>query len=107
MKKMTTIMLAAVAVVLTATSGCNVSDSRKESAAARWEQTMNQARLDAARQSLGDGRYDYAQRVLEPCMKSGKSVQDAEKLMAQIQAAHQAYAQLSTYRDADSKERAY
>jgi len=107
MKKMTTIMLAAVAVVLTATSGCNVSSSRKESAAARWEQTMSQVRLDAARESLANGRYDYAQRVLEPCMNSADNHQDAEKLMAQIQAAHQAYAQLSSYRDADGKERAY
>ncbi len=108
MKKMTTIiMLAGAVVVLTAASGCDVSSSRKQSAAARWEHKMEQVRLETARQSLANGRFEYAQRVLEPCMNSAEKHDDAEKLMAQIQAAHQAYAQLNSYREDSSKERAY
>lgn len=99
MRKLTTIMvLIAAAVVLTAVSGCSCNN-KQSAAEARWERTMESARLDAARQSLAQGRYEYAKRVLEPCVNSPQKNQDAEKLMVEIQAAHQVYAQLSTYRN--------
>jgi Tfp pilus assembly protein PilF len=107
MRNITIILLVAAALVLTVASGCDVGGSRKQGAAVRWEQTMDQVRLDAARESLAQGRYEYARKVLEPCMKSPCKQQDAERLMAKIEEAHQVYAQLSSYRDSDNKERAY
>jgi Tfp pilus assembly protein PilF len=110
-KTMTTktliIMAATAAVVLTAAFGCDVGGARKQGAISRWEQTMEQVRLDAARESLAQGHYAYARKVLEPCMKSERSHEDAERLMAQIQAADQMYAQLASYREQNEQDQAY
>lgn len=107
MRNITIILLAVSALVLAVASGCDVGGSRKQGAAMRWEQTMDQVRLDAARESLAQGRLEYARKVLEPCMKSPQKHQDAERLMVKIEEAHRVYAQLSSYRDDESKERAY
>jgi hypothetical protein len=107
MRNITTILLVTAAFAALAVSGCDVGGSRKHGAATRWEQTMEQVRLDAARESLAQGRYEYARKVLEPCMNSPRKHQDAEQLMVKIEAAHQVYAQLSSYRDDDNKDRAY
>ncbi len=101
------IMAATAAVVLTAAFGCDVGGARKQGAISRWEQTMEQVRLDAARESLAQGHYAYARKVLEPCMKSERSHEDAERLMAQIQAADQMYAQLASYREQNEQDQAY
>lgn len=106
MKTMLFLMLAA-ALILTTACGCDVGTARKQGAAARWEETIEQVRLEAARESLAQGRYDYARKALEPCLKSERNHQDAERLMAQIQAADQVYAQMADYRDEDNQERAY
>ena len=98
MRKLTTIiMLIAAVVLLAAVSGCTCGN-KQSAAEARWERTMETVRLDAARQSLAQGNYEYAKRVLAPCVNLPQKNHDAEKLMAEIQAAHQVYAQLSTYR---------
>jgi len=89
----TTLNILLTAALLMLAVGCD-SGSRKQSVQLRWEETMDEVRLQAARQSLAEGRYDYAQRVLEPCKNK-----DAEKLMAEIKAARQMFAQLSTARD--------
>jgi hypothetical protein len=57
---------------------------------------MDQARLDAARQSMAQGHFEYARKVLEPCIHSPQAVQDAEKLLMEIQSAQQIYAQLAS-----------
>lgn len=108
MKKLTTILFAAFVLVLIAAAGCDVNASRKQSAQKRFEESMNQARMEAARQSLAQGRYAYARKVLEPCLNSARQHDDAERLMARIQAVDQVYAQLNAYRNADDDgERAY
>jgi Tfp pilus assembly protein PilF len=97
MKTFTHILLAAGVLALAAV-GCD-NGGRKQSAQLRWEEKMDNVRIEAARQSLAQGRYEYAQRVLEPCMRSEDTSKDAEKLMTEIKAAHQMYAQLSVQRD--------
>ena len=59
-----TIMIIALVSVLMFVSGC-LESSRKESAQLRWQRTMDQARVQAAQQSLEDGRLAYAERILE------------------------------------------
>lgn len=96
MKRLMTLLLIAMVAMLT-TAGCN--GGRKASAQSRWEETMDEARVEAARQSMAEGRYEYAQRVLEPCIRSdGRHQEDAEQLMTQIQM----FAQLSTARNGGS-----
>ena len=59
-----TIMIIALVSVLMFVSGC-LESNRKESAQLRWQRTMDQARLEAAQQSLDEGRLAYAGRILE------------------------------------------
>ena len=91
------LMLIAVVVTLTVLTGCTY-DSKVSASELRWQHTMEQARLDAARQSLAQGQFEYAKKVLEPCINSPKTGQDAEKLFMEIQAAQQVYAQLTASR---------
>ncbi|HDS84473.1 MAG TPA: hypothetical protein ENN97_04675 [Phycisphaerales bacterium] len=108
MKSTTTTLFAIAAAVLLTMAGCDMSASRKQGAQMRFEETMDQARLETARRSLAEGRYAYARKVLEPCLNSPRRHDDAEQLMAQIQTAHQVYAQLNAYRqDSDDSERVY
>lgn len=104
--KAISILLGAALVVL-ATTGCDVSQSRKQSAEARWALHMEQVRLEAADQSLAEGRYEYAQRVLEPCVESPRHRHQAKRLMSRIEAERQVYAQMSSYRDDQEQERVY
>ena len=108
MKTTTTTLFAIVAAVLLMIAGCDMSASRKQGAQMRFEETMDQARLETARRSLVEGRYAYARKVLEPCLDSPRRHDEAEHLMAQIQTADQVYAQLNAYRqESDDSERAY
>ena len=107
MKALSFIMLAASGVVMFAASGCDVGGARKQGAAARWEQTLEETRLEAARESLARGHYAFARKALEPSMNSERHHEDAKRLMVQIQAADQVYAQLASYRDDDEQERVY
>jgi len=56
----------AAVLVLVTVSGCLEND-QKGSAHLRWQRTMDQARLEAAQQSLEQGRLAYAERILKEC----------------------------------------
>ena len=99
-------ILLGVALIVIAASGCDVSQSRKHSAEARWAQHMEQVRLEAADQSLAEGRYEYARRILKP-VESSRYRHRAERLMSRIEAERQVYAQLSSYRDGQEQEQVY
>lgn len=59
-----TITIIALVSVLVFVSGC-LDANRKESAQQRWQRTMDKARVQAAQQSLEEGRLAYAERILE------------------------------------------
>ena len=99
MKKITTILFVAAVLVLMTATGCDVTASRKQCTQQRFERMMNQTRLETARQSLAQGQYAYARKVLEPCLNTPGDHQDAEQLMVQIQTADRVYAQLLAFRD--------
>ena len=66
-KKMITII--AAVLVLVTVSGC-LESGRKESAQLRWQRTMDQAKLEAAQQSLEQGQLAYAEKILDECENS-------------------------------------
>lgn len=95
-KKVITII--AFVSVLMAVSGCTES-SRKESAQLKWQRTMNQARLEAAQQSLEEGRLVYAERILKGRQSSGLKApleNKALQLEARIQNENEQYAKAGT-----------
>lgn len=108
MNKLMISLLSVVALAVLTVAGCDVNAGRQKGAQVRFDQTMYQVRMDTARQSLAEGRYAYARKVLEPCLDSPHNHQEAERLMARIQAEDRAYAQLNAYRSADGdSERVY
>ena len=110
MKTMTLIMFATAALLIAAVSGCSTGNARREKAEARWEQKIEETRLEAARTSMEKGRYAFARKALEPCMRSerrGRRHRDVEQLMVRIQEADQMYAQLESFREEDERERVY
>jgi len=107
MRKSTLLLMATVAFLMLASAGCDMGQSRTRSAATRWERTLETARFEAAQESLAQGRYAFARKVLEPCMHSGRRHQEAERMMTRIQEADQMYAQLKSYRNEDTQEWAY
>ena len=84
-----------------------MGQAREQGAAARWERTLETARLEAAHESMAQGRYAYARKVLEPSMRSQQRHHEAEQILTQIQEADQMYAQINSYRNEDEQERAY
>ena len=89
------IIIFAAALMLTVVSGC-LDSSRKESAQLRWQQTMDQARLKAAEQSLDQGQLVYARRILRECdqcsdPKSPLAAQ-MQQILTEIQTEHARYA---------------
>lgn len=51
---------------------------------------MEQARIDAARQSIDEGRLQYAIRILEDLVESGSAFSDqAEAILKELRAATQ------------------
>lgn len=110
MRTVTLIMFAAAACLMAFMCGCSTGDSRREKIESRWEQKIEETRLEAARTSMAEGRYAFARKALEPCVRSGRQGRrhrDVEQLMVQIEAADQMYAQLRTFREEDEQERVY
>ena len=62
------VMVFMAVVLLAIASGCSDS-SRNESAQIRWQQRMDQARVEAAQKGLDQGRLTYAQRILRECRR--------------------------------------
>ena len=95
-KKMIT-LIAAVLVLVTV-SGCLESD-RKESAQLRWQRTMDQAKLEAAQQSLEQGQLAYAERILDECESSDPEsplANEVQQIRARVQHESNQYAKAGT-----------
>ena len=92
-RKMMTIIT--VVLLVTVVSGCG-SGSRKHSAQLRWERTMDQARVEAARQSFEEGRLVYAERVLKECRQCSDPKSplagEAQQILAKVQLENERYA---------------
>jgi hypothetical protein len=87
-------------LVLTVVSGCLDAD-RKESSRLRWQRTMDQARLQAAQQSLEEGRLTYAQHVLDGCEQCADPASDLAGQVEQLRA--RIYAEQNRYAKADNE----
>ena len=89
-----TIIIIALVSVLIFVSGC-LESGRKESAQMRWQRTMDHARLEAAQQSLEEGRLVYAERVLEgrqSCDLKASTENEILELEARIQTESEQFA---------------
>ena len=106
MRTTTLVLLAATALLMTA-AGCECKQARSASAAARWERALETACLEAAHESLAQGQYAFARKVLDAGVHSERHLQEAEQMLAQIQEADQMYAQVNSSRNEDEQELAY
>jgi predicted Zn-dependent protease len=98
------IIVAVLVAVLV--SGCQESSTSQKVTGAemRWQRTINHARLQAARQSLEEGRLMYAQRILEECQREAQPdsryAERINQMMAQIQTENNRYAKAGeTYKN--------
>ena len=69
------ILLAVVLSVVLLQIGCSES-ARTQSAHRKFERVMEQARIDAAIESIEQGRLQYAIRILEDLVESGSAFSD-------------------------------
>lgn len=92
-KKTITIIVALL--VLGTVSGC-LDSNRKVAAQHRWQERLDQAKLESAQQSIENGQWAYAERVLKDCSactnpESPLSGQ-AQQILAKIQTVNALYA---------------
>jgi Tfp pilus assembly protein PilF len=73
----------AVCVVVLLT-GCTET-ARRDAAQQRWQKTIDQARLEAARQSIEEGKLTYAQKILEDVSCDSIAADNARQMLAQLQ----------------------
>jgi Tfp pilus assembly protein PilF len=93
------ILLAVVLCVVLLQVGCTES-ARTRSAHRRFDRVMEQARIDAALESIEQGRLQYAIRLLEDLIESGSAFSDqAKEILAELQFATK---QLAEARIADA-----
>lgn len=81
------ITLIALVSALVTLSGC-LESGRNESAQLRWQRTMNQARLQAAQNSLQQGQLELAERLMEEHQATGPKAavnEQARQVEAEIQ----------------------
>jgi Tfp pilus assembly protein PilF len=98
MKCKSYILLAVVVVLLQA--GCSES-ARTASAHRRFDRVMEQARIDAALQSIEEGRLQYAILILEDLIEAGSAFSDqAEVTLTELRRATK---QLTAARVADAE----
>ena len=84
------------ALVLTTLAGCNVDGNREASAHRHWQRTMDEVRLQAAREGIEQGRLTYAEQVLKKCIQNSpegsQTTEEAQQMLTEIQTAHQQFA---------------
>ena len=75
-------------------TGCSESNNRISSAERRWERVMEKARIEAAQESIEQGRLEYAVRLLEDLAESDSAfAAQAKQILEQLKAARQEIAQ--------------
>lgn len=93
-QKMTLITLAVL--VLAVVSGCQDSTNKVSADQLHWQRTINQAKLQAAQQSIEEGRLMYAQRILKECQRDARPdshySERVNQMLAQIQVENNRYA---------------
>ena len=93
------ILLAVVLCVVLLQFGCGES-VRTQSAHRRFDHMLEQARIDAALESIEQGRLQYAIRILEDLIESGSAFSDqAEAILKELRFATQ---QMALARNADA-----
>lgn len=84
------VMILAV-VVLT---GCDMKAAYQQSAEQRWQKTIEQAKLDYARQYIEQGNYQHAKLLLDPLVESGR-YPEAMDMMNCVQESRPQYASVT------------
>jgi Tfp pilus assembly protein PilF len=88
------ILVVAAAVAVLMLTGCSESNNRTSSAERRWGRVMEKARIEAAQQSIEQGRLQYAIRLLEDLVESDSAfATQAQQILEQLKAARQEIAQ--------------
>jgi len=88
------ILVTAAVFVVLALAGCSESSNRVSSAERRWDRAMEKARIEAAQQSIEQGRLQYAIRLLEDLVESDSAFADqARQILEQLKTATQEIAQ--------------
>lgn len=88
------ILIAAAALVVLSLAGCGESSNRTSSAERRWDRVMEKARIEAAQQSIEQGRLEYAIRLLEDLVESDSAfAAQAKQILEQLKAASKEIAQ--------------
>lgn len=95
MAQKTTLITLAV-LVLVSVSGCQDSTKKVSAAQMHWQRTINHAKLEAAKQSIEEGRLMYAQRILQECQRDARPEsyysERVNQMLAQIQVENNRYA---------------
>jgi Tfp pilus assembly protein PilF len=88
------ILIAATAIAILSLAGCGESSNRVSSAQRRWDRVMEKARIEAAQQSIEQGRLEYGVRLLEDLIESDSVFAgQARQILAELKAAKQEIAQ--------------
>ena len=96
------ILLAVVLCVVLLQVGCSET-ARTQSAHRRFDRVMEQARIDAALESIEQGRLQYAIRILEDLIESESAFSDqAEEILKDLRFATQ---QMAVARNANASLR--
>jgi hypothetical protein len=96
MKHKQLILIALTAGVILPLVGCS-SNAHRAGAERRWQRLLEQTRLDAAQESIEQGRLDYAILLLEDLIESNSAFADqARHMLAELRLARQKVAQART-----------
>ena len=88
------ILITVVALAVVSLAGCGECNTRANVAQRRWDRVMEKARIEAAQESIEQGRLQYAIRLLEDLVESESAFSEqAKQILEQLKAATQEIAQ--------------
>ncbi len=73
---------------LICSSGCNIVENRQQAIQNRWNNVLNQARMNYVRESLDAGNYEHAEYMLQVCLKDNPDMPEAVAIMDVIEKLH-------------------
>lgn len=87
------ILIALVIGMLLILTGCGMTNG-KTGAQRRWDRVIEQARFDAAQESIEQGRLDYAILLLEDLVETNSAfAEQAREMLAELRKVRQEFAQ--------------
>ena len=96
MKQKQMILLSLAVLVVLPLVGCG-NNARMAGAQRRYQRLLEQTRIEAAQESIGQGRLDYAIALLEDLIESDSAFADqARQMLAELRAARKKVAQART-----------